>query len=501
MMNSNPTKNKIVVVGGGTAGAIAASYIKSYWSDQVEVILIYDHKAPNIGIGESLTPKIYEYLNYVGITREDLIRNVNATVKLGIKFKNWLNDGSEFYHPFTTKVLFDEDKYNFISAYDMIHNQYDFDIGYGKDMFANNRIPIEDDLSFQSVHIDGVLFSKFIIEKFQSRLTIIDDVVTDVVVNDGKIDHLTLEKSGKILADFYIDASGFSTCLFKHMSPEWIDKSDWLPLDSCIPNPIPTPNIKELPVCTLAEASEDGWILQVPLSNRIGAGYLFSSRFTLDEVALERFDTFLRKKYDSPLTDTFALGPGRGKKILKFKSGYWKNQWIGNCLVIGLSSGFAEPLEATNIHQAVFQVRQFIDMYNFNSIEFDSIQYNKMMAQFYERVYLFIRFCYTTGREDSDFWKYMTNNTPYEVKSLEEKIKTDFLNLNSFQSSIFNHYNFTKIAYGLKKINTDSYKKILNQRYVNLDRIKETSDAFKKYKTEMFNNSVNHFDYIKAVKL
>lgn len=496
MMISTPTKNRIVVVGGGTAGAIAATYIKKNWEENVEVVLVYDHSKPNIGIGESLTPVIYEYLSFVGITTYELVKNVNATIKLGIQFKNWMNENDVFYHPFPQKELYGASPFNFEAAYDIASGSYNHDICYGRELFDHNRIP--EFPCNHSVHIDGTLFSKFIIEKFKKYLTIIDDVVTDVVVDGKKIDHLILEKTGKISADFYIDATGFNASLFKNLSPEWVDRSDWLPLDSCIPNPIPTPEPKSLPVCTLAEASKDGWILQVPLSNRIGAGYLYSSKFTSDEVAIERFNSFLKTKYDYSLTDAFASGPGRGKKILNFKSGYWKEQWIGNCLAIGLSSGFAEPLEATNIHQAVSQMQKFLSMYNFKCYDIDIKNYNIEMLDFYERAYLFIRFCYTTERTDSDFWNYMTNNIPYEVNCLDEKIRKDVLNIKSMPQSIFNFDNFTKIAVGLKKIDRQSYKKILKDRKL-YDGAKANSEVFKLAKKEIFDKSVDHKKYIEGI--
>lgn len=495
-MTLNPTKNRIIVVGGGTAGVIAATFIKRQWEDNVEVVLIYDHKNPNIGIGESLTPKIYEYLSFIGITTEELIRNVNATIKLGIQFKNWSNKNDVFYHPFVQKELFGSSPYNFEATHDIANRIYDHDFCYGKDFFEHNRIP---EFPFNhSIHIDGVLFSKYIIEKYRRYFTIIDDVVSDVVINNEKIDHLVLEKTGNISADFYVDASGFAKVLFRHFKNEWVDRTDWLPLDSCIPNPIPTPQPKTLPVCTLAEASQDGWVLQVPLSNRVGAGYLYSSKFTSDEVAIERFDSFLKQKYNSSLNDAFASGPGRGKKILNFKSGYWKNQWVGNCLAIGLSSGFAEPLEATNIHQAVEQMQRFLNVYNFECFEFDINQYNLEMQTFYERVYLFIRYCYTSGRTDSEFWKYMTNNTPYEVQCLGEKIKKDPLNILSMNSSIFNYDNFTKIAAGLGKINEASYQRILKERNI-YDVVTRNSEQFKKIKKEVFDKSIDHKSYIEGI--
>jgi len=266
-------KFRIAVVGGGTAGAIAASYVKQCWGDAVEVILIYDHSNPNIGIGESLTPQIYTYLNYVGITREELIKNVNATVKLGIKFKNWLGDGSEFYHSFgedsASNVI---SKYNLEAAWDIANGTYDHDCCYQKDFFEQSKIPSCQHAN-QSLHIDGQLFSKFIIEKFKDQLTIHDDVVIDVIKknNSQEIDYLKLKNNGTLSADFYIDSSGFAKVLFKHLENEWIDRSDWCPIDSCIPSPVFL-NHETIPIYTTAEASTDGWILNVPLQNRWGTG-------------------------------------------------------------------------------------------------------------------------------------------------------------------------------------------------------------------------------------
>lgn len=484
-------KYKIAVVGGGTAGAIVSTYIKQLWGDQIDVILIYDHSKPNIGIGESLTPMIYEYLRFVGITREELLKHVNCTVKLGIKFKNWSGDGREFYHPFVDDTVIGFDSpHNVEAAYDVVNDQYDHDICYGKDFFETNRIPSNPDAN-QSLHIDGVLFSKYVIEKFKDRLIIIDDLVEQVVKKDQieEIDHLVLKKTGKLSADFYIDCSGFASVLFKNLKNEWIDKTDWLPLDSCIPHPVPTEH-EFLPVCTTAESSEQGWILQVPLQNRWGCGYLFCSKFISDDDAREDFSKWLKNRFSIEMSQ---------KNILKFKSGYWKNQWVGNCLSIGLSSGFAEPLEATNIHQAVFQIQRFTRIFNFINFEFDRNSYNETMETFYKRVYLFIRYAYTAGRNDSEFWKYMNENVPEEVKILDEKIKKDFLTTWAMTSSIFNFDNFTKLSIGQRKIDINRYRKILFEKNF-YNYAAESSEKIRSIKKLNFEKSIDQLDYIRSLK-
>jgi tryptophan halogenase len=476
---------KILVVGGGTAGIMAATYIKKYWKSNVDVTLVYDHSKPGIGVGESLTPVIYEYLDLVGITREELIKNVNATVKLGLKFKNWLNDGKHYYHNFSQ---YQDSYYNLVAAYDIAHNQYDSDTAYNATYMDNGLIP-GDPNAGQALHIDAVLFSRYIENKFQNELTIVDGIVDAVVKNNENIDHVVLNDGRKLSADFYIDASGFQTVLMKHMNTEWIDKKDWLPIDRCIPNPVEYEFTKQPPYTT-SEASTDGWILQVPLSNRWGAGYLYSSEFTSDDEAFSKFSQWSKQTYQKDLTNT--------SRVLSFKSGYWKDQWVGNCIAVGLASGFTEPLEATNIHHTVEQVRQFVHLNSLGYCSLDRINYNKIMQEFYENVYLYLRFCYTTKRTDSEFWRYMTNNTPSIVADLDEKAQMDFLTFYDSLSVMFSFGNFTRVAVGLKKCNRDKIKKILTQRNL-LERARQESYSVRQRRAQDLTKAVDHRKFIDSI--
>ncbi len=486
----NDKKFRFVVVGGGTAGVICSTYLKSYWGDLIDVTVVYDHSIPNIGVGESLTPVINRYLNFVGITKEEIIKHCNSTIKLGLQFKNWLGDGNSFYHPFNS---FDVDTnnvntYGFETAYQIVNDCYDNDTAYSNKLLDSKKVP--QNLHDFAFHIDGNLFSGYILEKFKDKLEIIDDVIVDVVNSeiDNTIDHLVSKNNRKIHGDFFIDASGFKRILFNKTDNTWIDKKDWLPLNRFIGKQYFCEQT-DIPVCTTSEATTDGWILQVPLQNRWGIGYLYSSEFTTDDTARLEFDKFLNIRYNTKIENT---------KTLSFESGYWHNQWVGNSICIGLSSGFAEPLEATNIHHTIFQVDNFINRFNFKLFDYDINQYNEVMRLFYDRVYLFLRFCYTTGRKDSNFWNYMTSNIPDEVIQLEEKIKWDILNIETMPHSIFNYNNFTKVAIGLKKINKSSYNKILENRIVT-ENASINTEVMKNIKDNMFENSLSHRDYINQV--
>jgi tryptophan halogenase len=449
--------HKIAIVGGGTAGIIAASLLKTYYQDKVQVVLIYDHSKPSIGVGESLTPIFVNYLNIIGVTQKEIIKNVNATIKIGLKFKNWLNDNKHFYHGF---YQFGQDDSGLGAAYDISHNRYDLFNLYSKEYFENNVIP---DLnkcnksSSYSYHLDATSLSRYLELKFKDHLTIIDDVVVSVVKDKNNLDikSLVLSKNKKITADFFIDASGFNRVLIKHMNTKWVDMTDWLPIDRFIPNPVPTKH-KIIPPYTTAEATDNGWILQLPLQNRWSTGYMYSSRFTSDKDAFKKFNQWTKKTFNTKLHNN--------GNILKFESGYWEKQWVGNCITVGLSSGFAEPLEATNIHHVISQMLLFLNMYNFKTDNYTRALYNEKQNLFYNNIYLYIRFCYTGKRFNSKFWKYISNNTPDIIKDLEKKVQNSYLNVNFFPPGMFNHVNFTCVANGLNKCNSTSIKEELFSR-------------------------------------
>jgi len=481
-------KYRFVIVGGGTAGMMTATAFKRYWAHLVDVVVIYDHKNPGIGVGESLTPIIYQFLNNLGITRDDMIANVNATVKLGLKFKNWLNDGGYYYHNFGQTNM-DANGNSWEAAYDIVNNMYDNDATYSKYFMESSRIPLDYNKS-QSLHIDATLFSKFLEEGYKGHLTVIDGIVKDVIKSGDKIESVLLEDGRQVQGDFFVDASGFQYALFKHLTKDWVDKKDWLPLDKCIPNPLPW-KFTEQPTYTTSEASDQGWILQVPLSNRWGTGYLYCSEYLDDDRAFHNFETFLNQNYGP---NTLA----NKSKVLKFRSGYWRKQWVGNCIAVGLASGFTEPLEATNIHHVVMQTKHFMEIFNFQIFDYDVNQYNKYMQDFYDNVYLYLRFCYTTNRTDSEFWKYMTNTVPKEVKDLEEKVIHNILSQRTSPGIIFHYGNYIRVAQGLKKINRDLWRNELENRSM-MERARLMAIKMQQDKLGDFETSLDHLEFIQGI--
>jgi tryptophan halogenase len=489
---------KIIVVGGGTAGVMISTYLKSFWQDSADITMVYDHKRPGIGVGESLTPVFDTYLKRVGVSTIDLIKNCHATIKLGLKFKNWSHEGSEWYHSFPLNNAFSHVpvtlyEYEAINAYDIATGQHDNGYTYGQFYFKNNLIPTTDNLAYRhALHIDATLVSKYIENVFKDRLTIIDGIVEQVEVSDTRdIKSITLQSGQKLTADIFIDASGYERVLFKHLKSEWVDWSDQLITDRTIPNPL-FKDFDEIPPYTTAEATKNGWILDVPLSNRKGTGYVYSSKFTTDQEAKEEFNKWLLKTYNVELASD---------RVISFKNGFHKEQWIGNCIAMGLASGFCEPLEATSLHHLMIEIDQFTRVYRGKVLEFDRMHYNIFLETMYVNSFKYIRFFYNTGRRDSEFWRYLDDNKPDWLQAYEDKAKHSFFtmwdipnNQFMFESSAFNCVAY---GHGMYKDNKSLIDFLKAQAI--LEPTKEASQKIKQTKRELEVFAVDHKAWITSI--
>lgn len=487
-------KNRILVCGGGTAGTIISTYLKSHWGDLVDIILVYDHKNPGIGVGESTTPVILDYLNKVNIKFSDLIKDANSTLKLGINFKNWMGDDKYYYHGFAeigpSQLPEAYEITNETFAYEIKSKKKYQDVLYDDYYLDNDLIPVEAQGKY-ALHIDSLNFSNYIQRIFSDRIKIIDAIVDDVVVKGDLIEKVILSNGRELSCDLYIDATGIGKTLIKNLNPKWICKKDYIPINRAITTHIPNINGK-IPLYTLAEASADGWIWSIPLSNRYGSGYLYSTEFTTDEEATSRYSEWLEKNY-SYNTDFF--------RTINFSSGYLQNQWIGNCISVGLSSGFVEPLESTSIHTAIFQAEHITELYPLRFVDYNIENYNQTMRNIFDEIIDFVRLHYYGKRDDSNFWKYISKSTPTWIKNLEKKVGVDFYSgYDSINTSFcFQTKSYTSVLRGLNLItqnSADSYlrnRNLLNSSSKKYNKIIGIKQSNKK-------NLLNHRKYVEMLK-
>jgi tryptophan halogenase len=489
------SQHRITVVGGGTAGVMAATYLKSYWGELVDVTMIYDHSKPGIGVGESLTPIFDKYLSTVGVSTIDLIKHCNATIKLGLRFKNWAGDGREWIHSFPVNEAFDSidrtvSYYNAVDAYDISVGKYENAFNYDRFYFDNNLIFGADVSTYRhALHIDATVVGRYIESKFKDRINIIDGVVEQVNINQGKIESIRLASGQKIVSDLYIDASGLGQAMFKQLDPEWVSVEDQLPTNRTIPNPL-FKDYDYIPPYTTAEATKNGWILDVPLSHRRGTGYVYSSKFTTDEQAKQDFNQWLLKNHG------VELGSDR---VIKFSNGYWKQQWIGNCIAIGLSSGFVEPLEATSLHNTFVQLEAITGLYSFEHSQHNIDKYNKFSNSIYEDCFEYIRFFYHTKRTDSEFWRYLNENSPDWLLNLEQKMRTSFVSPRDFTNVIFDSSSYISVGYGHGYYTQDGTAKYLQSKYLT-DIAKAESHKVQQIKQDVQKYAVDHKQWIDLVK-
>ena len=447
---------KIVIVGAGTAGLATAAMMKSYWKDQVDITLIYDKSRGNISVGESTTPIFRLLLGHLGVSTKELINDIGgkATIKLGINFKNWIPN-TEYFHGFAE--ISRQIGTNTSAIYSIPTGNFNGGMNYNH---AKTTIPNKPFEEYDyAMHIDTKYFCEYITDKLKTKIKFVDDVVTRVRVNPecNKIENIECKYSGLVEADLFVDASGFNAVLFKHLNPTWNDTSNILPIDRAIPQQVPY-DFKETPAYTTCEATKNGWIWQIPIGDRFGTGYLYSSKFTTDEEAQEQYDKWLREKFNVALeTD----------RIIRYKPGYYEDYWIGNCLAIGLSSGFIEPLEATGIQIIIQQVQEFMIVNStLKNLEYNRTILNKANRTLYKDIIDFVALHYCTNRTDSAFWNYMTHNKINWVRDFEEKCREEFLDARTCykEKTFWGLDSFIQVCYGLNMFNTQSIENFLNSK-------------------------------------
>ena len=445
---------KIIIVGSGTAGLSAAAMMKNYWGDKVQISLYYDSNKKNIAVGESTTPLFMLLLSHLGVNTEDLIRELNqhVTIKLGINYKNWIPN-TEYFHGFT-EIGF-RTKTNPESIYSMPRGIYNGGPLYSK---ATTTIPDKpfDDYGY-AMHIDTQAFSDYMFKKLKDKVEFIDDIVEKVNTDGENITSIECKKSGIATADLFVDASGFNALLFKNLNPKWNDTSHCLPIDRAIPQQV-SYKFDEIPSYTLAEATDNGWIWRIPIGDRYGTGYLYSSKFTSDDEAREKYNDWLLENFKTELqTDA----------IIRYRPGYYEDYFIGNCLCIGLSSGFIEPLESTGIQIIIQKVQEFITI---NSTLKNLNHNRKLLNQTNRRLYIdivnFVCLHYNTDRTDSDFWKYMTSNKIEWVQDYAQKCKEEFVDVRTCErgNAFWGIESYIQVSHGLNMFNNSSIQNFLDSK-------------------------------------
>jgi tryptophan 7-halogenase len=407
-MSENCLRN-IVIVGGGTAGWMTAAALSKFLSQQqYSITLIESETIGTVGVGEATVPHIRYFNEVLGIDENEFMKKTNATYKLGIEFSNWGKIGDAYIHPFGVYGTPLNDV-SFHHYWLKLHQQGAAnDIGqYSAGVMAayaeKFAYPNPDSRSLLSkysyaFHLDASLYAKTLREYSEARaVKRIEGKITQVDVHpdNGSISSVTLMSRESIRGDLFIDCSGFRGLLINEtLKTPFEDWSHWLPCDRAIA--VPSAKVSEPLPYTKAIAREAGWQWRIPLQSRTGNGQVYSSPYISDdEVASSLLANI----------DGEALA---NLNYLRFKTGRREQSWNKNCIAIGLSSGFLEPLESTSIYLIQIAIMKLIEFFPYDDFESTVInEFNRDLAMEYERVRDFLILHYhATTRDDTPFWNY-----------------------------------------------------------------------------------------------
>ncbi len=414
---------KIVIVGGGTSGWIAAAMLASNLSrDLCQIELVEPEDSKSLGIGESTIPPFVGLIQKLGIDEQEFVQETQACFKLGINFVDWRVKRESYFHPFGVigKRIGSHDFYQcWLKARSHGSTEKLQDFSPCAVMAAKGRFfppqqaqntPVGG--ANYAIHLDAKLVVDYLRRFAEKRGVMRKQALVKQVVQkeNGHIEKILLESGEFLEGDFFIDCTGFKALLIEQtLASGFEDWSPYLPCDRAIT--VKTANMGSTLPYTTATARQSGWSWRIPLRGRTSHGYVYSSRFCSDADA----KSILFKNLDG----TRINDP----RLIPFITGKRKEIWKHNCLSLGLASGFVEPLESTAIHLIARGMDFFLRFFPDRDCNPSLIrEYNRRMSMDYEEVrdFIILHYC-ATERDDTPFWQWCRNN---EIPaSLQEKIE------------------------------------------------------------------------------
>jgi tryptophan halogenase len=401
-MTGEKRMRRIVIAGGGTAGWMAAAAICRTLGKTVDVTLVESDAIGTIGVGESTIPPLVTYNRLLKINEAEFMRATQATFKLGIMFHDWKEVGHDYFHSFgvTGTDHWSAGFWHFwLYGQEKGHRQsYD---DYCLELMAARKgkfAHLPDDRMNYAYQLDSGLYAKFLRGMAEcDGCTRVEGKIDQVELDgeSGDIATLTLDNGKRIEGDLFLDCTGFRALLIgQNLGVGHEDWTRWLPCDSAIA--VQTTAVGPAVPFTRAMAHDAGWQWRIPLQHRVGNGIVYCSKYLDQDVALERL-----------------LGNIEGETLtkpnfLRFGAGMREKQWHRNCIAVGLSGGFMEPLESTSIHLIQRAVLRLIRMLPLREIsERDVAEFNDQMTTDMVQIRDFLILHYkATNRNDSDFWRY-----------------------------------------------------------------------------------------------
>ena len=521
--STNPNNFNFVIVGGGTAGWMTALFLKKNYP-WINITVLASAEIGILGAGEGTTPHFVQFMDSVGIPVSDILKYSKGTLKIGIKFTDWNGDNTSYFHPFfentninvfevndamngggvSTIVLDAISKGNSLddvlfSANSSNKNLVNFVPSLNIENKNQNPINHFNSLSNFGMHFDARLLAKYLKKSAMYQGVRYIESELDQIINneeDGTIKEITTKRGDKIPCSFVFDCSGFNRLIIgKHFNSEWESYSDSLPMKRAIPFIIPNES-DDVPPYTESIALKYGWMWKIPVEGRFGCGYVFDSDFISDEQAMDE----IRERFGADI----EFG-----KPFTYEAGRYKQTWIKNCIAIGLSAGFIEPLEATSIWTIIASLNEYISN-NLGAITqkpFYIDRFNDRVNKFHDDTKDFIYLHYLTERNDSEFWKTFKDKNKITENIYKFLVQCKMTMPDSkFLRSINNAYDlssFYSITNGLHLFNIENAAEVLGATNSDVRR-EYLSSSDINFRTNMLLNLKNlqdHNDFLQYLKM
>ena len=403
-MNKAARIRKVVIAGGGTAGWMAGAALAKLLGKNIEVVLVESDDIGTVGVGEATIPTLHIFHRLLGLKEADVMAATNATFKLGIAFENWRDLGKDYLHSFG---FLGKDCWACGFQHFWLKGRQQ---GIAADMgeycvehlaAREGRFAVlpNQDLN-HAYHMDASLYAKFLRKLAEQHgLTRIEGKIATVKQHDdGAISGLVLQSGQQIDGDLFIDCTGFRALLIEQtLNTGFDDWSHWLPCDSAYA--VQTKSVGAPVAYTRSIEREAGWQWRIPLQNRVGNGLVYCSKYLSDDAA--------RQSLIDNVEGEMLTQP----RLIKFRTGSRRKHWHKNCVAVGLSAGFLEPLESTSIHLIQRSIIRLLQMFPAQGIQTADVdEFNRQTEIELLNIRDFIILHYkVTERTDSPFWRYCRN--------------------------------------------------------------------------------------------
>ncbi|WP_308516509.1 tryptophan 7-halogenase [Sphingomonas flavescens] len=409
------TVTRIVVGGGGTAGWLSAAFLAAWAKrtgrDDLSVTLVESPDIPNIGVGEGTWPTMRETLATIGIEEADFLRSCDASFKQGSRFDGWRTGGIDdrYYHPFTPPTV--ANAHDLVAVWQAANRSRPF-AGATSPQPAvcdadlaprQESMPSYAGALNYGYHLDAGKLVELLRRHAVSRLGVfhVQGRIQSVIADESNgIAAVEVDSAGRVDGDLFLDCSGLKGLLIGgHFQSAWKDQSSVLANDRALAAQVPVDPKSSIASQTIGTAHEAGWLWDIGLPTRRGIGCVYSSRFVEDDRARAILDDYIRARI--PGDREYSV------RKIEFPTGHREQFWVGNCVAIGLSAGFIEPLEASAIVLVELSLRALTESFPSSRarMPFLAERFNAQFTLRWERIVEFLKLHYVLSERDEPYWR------------------------------------------------------------------------------------------------